>query len=44
LLDKGEIQDRPAYEAAVRRVSRHLVVNAMLFLAVAVMGALGARP
>lgn len=44
-LDKdGEIVDRPKYEETVKRVSRQLALNALLFLLVAVLGALGARP
>jgi len=44
LLDAGEIADRPAYTRAVGRVSLHIALNAALFVAVVVMGTLGARP
>lgn len=44
LLDRGEITDRPAYAAATSRVARHLALNALLFVAIASLSALGARP
>lgn len=44
LLDGGTISDRPAYTAAVNRVSTHIAVNALLFLAVVGMSVAGAKP
>jgi hypothetical protein len=43
-LDKGEIVDRSAYTAAVRRVTGHLGFNAVLFCVIVGLGVLGARP
>lgn len=44
LLDDGAIKDRPAYTAAVGRVSVHIAINALLFVAIVVMTQLGAKP
>ncbi|MFN7146505.1 MAG: hypothetical protein ACK4YP_22210 [Myxococcota bacterium] len=44
LLDGGTISDRPAYTAAVNRVSAHIALNALLFAAVVGMSVAGAKP
>jgi hypothetical protein len=44
LLDNGTIQDRPAYTAATGRVATHIAIHAGLFVAVVVLGVLGAKP
>lgn len=44
LLDSGEIKDRPAYTRAVEQVSRHIAINATLFLVIVGLSVAGARP
>ena len=45
LLDKdGQVTDRPAYASATARVARHAATNAAIFVAIAILHALGARP
>jgi nitric oxide reductase large subunit len=45
LMDKdGQVTDRPTYAAATARVARHAAFNAVLFVVITVLHALGARP